>query len=125
MGSEPVPKHTGQYYVTRRGDACRFLVDVSARPLSTTVSRYQRLHLSRPRGNAARQSLQPAGLIAPAPIATRCGQVVLYHLTDAGRSVCSSLGIDPGARPPGRADAWSTATGSARPRSTSRRGATR
>nr|MDD5134563.1 DUF87 domain-containing protein [Phycisphaerae bacterium] len=35
----------------------RFLSDVATRPLSTTVSRYQRLNLSRRRGNAIRQSL--------------------------------------------------------------------
>ena len=38
-------------------EAIRFLSDVAARPLSTTVSRYQRLNLSRRRGNAIRQSL--------------------------------------------------------------------
>jgi hypothetical protein len=29
-------------------------------------------------------------------IATRSGQVVLFQLTDHGRELCSSLGIDPG-----------------------------
>ncbi len=82
-------------------EAMRFLADVAARPLSTTVSRYQRLNLSRRRGNAIRQSLATAGLIAAVPIATRSGQIVLYRLTDDGRSVCTSLGIDPG--PPHRA----------------------
>ncbi len=74
----------------------RFLADLSARPLSTTVSRYQRLNLSRRRGNAIRQSLQSAGVIKAVPIATRSGQVVLYQLTDFGRSMCSRTGIDPG-----------------------------
>jgi hypothetical protein len=32
-------------------------------------------------------------------IATRSGQVVLYQLTDFGRTVCSAAGIDPGPRP--------------------------
>ena len=77
----------------------RFLADVAARPLSTTVPRYQRLNLSRRRGNAVRQSLQSAGIIEAVPIATRSGQVVLYQLTDSGRSVCTSIGIDPGPRP--------------------------
>ena len=77
----------------------RFLGDVASRPLSTTVSRYQRLHLSRRRGNAIRQSLLKAGFIEAVPIATRSGQVVLYQLTDAGRSICSPLGLDPGPRP--------------------------
>ena len=76
----------------------RFLSDLAARPLSTTVTRYQRLHLSRRRGNAIRQALATASLIEAVPIATRSGQVVLYQLTDEGRSVCSSLGIDPGRR---------------------------
>lgn len=77
----------------------RFLSDVVVRPLSTTVSRYQRLHLSRRRGNAIRQSLASAGIIEAATIATRSGQVVLYQLTDLGRTVCSSAAIDPGPRP--------------------------
>ena len=77
----------------------RFLADVASRPLSTTVSRYQRLHLSRRRGNAIRQSLAAAGHIESVPIATRSGQVVLNQLTNDGRSLCSSLGIDPGASP--------------------------
>ena len=74
----------------------RFLADLSARPLSTTVSRYQRLHLSRRRGNAVRQHLTKAGVIESVPIATRSGQVVLYQLTEDGRAVCRDHGIDPG-----------------------------
>jgi hypothetical protein len=77
-------------------EAIRFLTDVAARPLSTTVSRYQRLNLSRRRGNAIRQDLLTAGLIESIPIATRSGQVVLYQLTDYGRTCCSQVGIDPG-----------------------------
>ena len=76
----------------------RFLADVVARPLSTTVSRYQRLRLSRRRGNAVREALASAGVIERVVIATRSGQVVLYQLTDFGRTACSSLGIDPGPR---------------------------
>jgi Holliday junction resolvase-like predicted endonuclease len=77
----------------------RFLADIAARPLSTTVSRYHRLHLSRRRGNAIRQHLAAAGIIEPVTIATRSGQVVLYQLTDLGRSACSSAGIKIGSRP--------------------------
>ncbi len=77
----------------------RFLADVAVRPLSTTVPRYQRLNLSRRRGNAVRQSLQSAGIIEAVPIATRSGQVVLYQLTDLGRFVCSQIRIDPGPQP--------------------------
>ncbi|MBW1939385.1 MAG: ATP-binding protein [Deltaproteobacteria bacterium] len=76
----------------------RFLADVAARPLSTTVSRYQRLKLSRRRGNAVREALSSAGIIERVAIATRSGQVVLYQLTDFGRNVCSSHNIDPGPR---------------------------
>ena len=82
-------------------DEIRFLTDVATRPLSTTVARYQRLNLSRRRGNAIRQSLQSAGLIDAVPIATRSGQVVLCELTDHGRAMAESQGIDPG--PPPRA----------------------
>lgn len=80
-------------------EAIRFLADVATRPLSTTVSRYQRLHLSRRRGNAIRRDLLSDGMIEAAPIATRSGQVVLYQLTDHGRAVASSVGIDPGPSP--------------------------
>ena len=76
----------------------RFLGDVAARSLSTTLSRYQRLHLSRRRGNAIRQRLVQAGIIKATPIATRSGQVVLYQLTDVGRSVCVAAHIEPGPR---------------------------
>ncbi len=80
-------------------EAIRFLSDLASRPLSTTVSRYQRLNLSRRRGNAIRQQLASSGIIEAVPIATRSGQVVLYQLTDHGRSVCARMGIEPGARP--------------------------
>jgi hypothetical protein len=82
-------------------ETIRFLADVAARSLSTTVSRYQRLHFSRRRGNAIRQDLLAAGLIEAVAIATRSGQVVLYQLTDTGRTACGHLDIDPG--PPPRA----------------------
>ena len=77
----------------------RFLADIVARPLSTTVSRYQRLNLSRRRGNAVRQTLGSAGLIERVALATRSGQIALYQLTDLGRAVCSSIGIAPAPRP--------------------------
>ena len=77
----------------------RFLADVAAKPLAATVSRYQRLNLSRRRGNAVRQHLEQAGIIEPVAIATRCGQVVLYQLSELGRSFCEQAGIDPGPRP--------------------------
>ena len=51
-------------------EATRFLADVSARPLSTTVARYQRLRLSRRKGNAIRQDLADAGVIEAVPVAT-------------------------------------------------------
>jgi hypothetical protein len=79
-------------------EAIRFLADVAADPLSTTVSRYQRLNLSRRRGNAIRQHLDEHGLIEAVSLATRSGQVVLCDLTDLGRAVCGSVGVDPGAR---------------------------
>jgi energy-coupling factor transporter ATP-binding protein EcfA2 len=77
----------------------RFLADIATRPLSTTVSRYHRLNLSRRRGNAIRQALTSAGTIERVTIATRSGQVVLYQLTDLGRTVCKSASIDPGLNP--------------------------
>jgi len=77
----------------------RFLTDVAIRPLSTTVSRYHRLNLSRRRGNAIRQHLAAANIIKAVTIATRSGQVVLYELTDFGRSVCTSAHIEIGSKP--------------------------
>ena len=77
----------------------RFLSDVAIRPLSTTVSRYHRLNLSRRRGNAVRQHLATANIIKAVTIATRSGQVVLYELTDFGRTVCSSAHIGIKAKP--------------------------
>ncbi len=76
----------------------RFLADVAARPLSTTVSRYERLHISRRRGNAIREALTLAGVIERVVITTRTGQVVLYQLADLGRAVCTEHHIDPGSR---------------------------
>ncbi len=46
-----------------------------------------------------RQHLADAGIIEAVPLATRSGQVVLNQLTDHGRSVCASLGLDPGPVP--------------------------
>ncbi|MBN1817943.1 MAG: restriction endonuclease [Sedimentisphaerales bacterium] len=63
------------------------------------VSRYQRLHLSRRRGNAIRQSLASAGIIKAVTLATRCGQVVLYELTDLGRAICESVNMEVGKKP--------------------------
>ena len=77
----------------------RFLADVAARPLSTTVSRYQRLHLSRRKGNAIRQQLAVGGFIEASTIATRSGQVVLYQLTEHGRALCNEMSVDPGPYP--------------------------
>jgi Holliday junction resolvase-like predicted endonuclease len=77
----------------------RFLVDLVNHPLSTTVSRYQRLNLSRRKGNAIRQQLLELQFVAPVPLATRSGQVVLYQLTDWGRTCCESTGLDPGPKP--------------------------
>jgi DNA helicase HerA-like ATPase len=94
FSSKPKPP-----YKNLSREEIRFLSDVAARPLSTTVSRYQRLNLSRRRGNAIRQHLVSVGIIEAVAIATRSGQVVLYQLTDPGRAVCSPLGIDPGPKP--------------------------
>ncbi|NOG53116.1 MAG: ATP-binding protein [Planctomycetes bacterium] len=95
--SHSPPPGSEQHEMT--SDEIRFLADVAAQPLSTTVSRYQRLHLSRRRGNAIRQQLTKSGIIKPVPIATRCGQIMLFQLTDFGRTVCRHKDIDPGSDP--------------------------
>jgi len=86
-------------YKNRSREEIRFLADIAARPLSTTVSRYQRLNLSRRRGNAIRETLTSAGVIERVVIATRSGQVVLYQLTEHGRTFCSSHNIESEPRP--------------------------
>lgn len=80
-------------------EAIRFLKDIIAQPLSTTVSRYHRLHLSRRRGDAVRKYLIENEYIEPVPIPTGTGQVILHELTKAGRQLCFSLGNDPGPLP--------------------------
>ncbi len=81
---------------TMTREEIRFLSDIVTHPLSTTVSRYQRLNFSRRRGNAIRQSLAKSSIIEPVPIATRSGQVMLYQLSDGGKKVCMDIGIEPG-----------------------------
>jgi hypothetical protein len=76
-----------------------FLADIITAPLLTTVSRYQRLHISRRKGNAVRRSLLESDFIQAVTIPTRSGQSVLYELTDAGREACKKHGIDPGPLP--------------------------
>ena len=93
----PIPEEPETARMSR--DEIRFLADAAARPLSTTVARYQRLNLSRRKGNAIREALTKAGMIQAAAIATRSGQVVLNELTDFGRAVCDDLSIDAGPRP--------------------------
>jgi hypothetical protein len=58
-----------------------------------------RLNLSRRRGNAVRQSLVSAGIIESVTIVTRSGQIVLYQLSELGRTVCSAAGIELRPRP--------------------------
>lgn len=76
-------------------ETINFLQDIIAQPLSTTVSRYHRMHFSRRRGDAVRRYLLDSNYIEPVRIATRTGQVVLYQLTVAGRDLCTLLGMDP------------------------------
>ena len=80
-------------------ETLRFLADVAHHRLSTTVTRYERLRLSRRRGNAVRQELIKSGLVQPVALPPRSGQVVLLDLTDAGRSFARRCGIEPGPAP--------------------------
>jgi len=75
--------------------AVRFLGDLIDCPLSTTVERYQRLHLSRRKGHALRTALVEADLIRPVRIPTRSGNVVLLELTHRGRRQCLTQGLEP------------------------------
>jgi hypothetical protein len=85
-------------YETISIEAKNFLHDIISQPLSATVTRYHRLHLSRRRGDAIRRFLIANHLIEPIRIATRTGQVVLYQLTDAGRITCNDLGLGQAAK---------------------------
>ena len=95
--SSAIDSHPPHHTLNRQ--EMRFLYDIACHPLSPTVARYQRLHLSRRKGNAVRQSLLAARLMEPVTIATRSGQVVLYQLTEEGRTVCQAHQIDPGPVP--------------------------
>jgi len=76
-------------------EAINFLNDIITQPLSTTVSRYHRLHFSRRRGDAVRRYLIDSSYIEPVTIPTRTGQVVLCQLTNNGRDICNLLGLKP------------------------------
>lgn len=93
--ANPPQREQNDTQATISREAIRFLVDIATRPLSTTVSRYQKLHLSRRKGNAIRQDLIQAGIAEAVAIATRSGQVMLCQLTDRGRRICVQHGIDP------------------------------
>jgi hypothetical protein len=97
MASSGGPATSGGPTMSR--ESIRFLADVGHQPLTTTVQRYERLKLSRRRGNAIRQQLIAAGLIESTAVATRSGQVVLVELTDAGVTLAERLGLDPRPRP--------------------------
>ncbi|MFN3166980.1 MAG: ATP-binding protein [Phycisphaeraceae bacterium] len=75
--------------------AIRLLTDLVEHPLSTTVERYNRLHLSRRKGHALRTALVEADLMQPVRIPTRSGNVVLLDLTPRGRQYCIGLGLSP------------------------------
>ena len=75
-------------------DALRFITDIVSYPLSSTVVRYGRLHLSRRQGNTLRRELLAAGLIAAVPLPTRNGQVVLLELTESGAVLASHHGLE-------------------------------
>ncbi len=91
VSNPPIKKHNRE--------ELRFLHDIANHPLSTTVSRYHRLHLSRRKGNAIRQMLIGSDIIEAVSIATRSGQVVLNQLTASGRTVCEQNEINPGPLP--------------------------
>ncbi len=76
-------------------DSIRFLTDIAEYPLSTTVQRYNRLRLSRRRGNAVRKQLLSAGIINSVAIPTRTGQIVLFEITDNANCLCRDHGIFP------------------------------
>lgn len=80
-------------------EAIRFVHDVITHPLSTTVTRYHRLHFSRRRGNSIRHELIDHQILEPIPIATRSGQVMLLQLTDSGRTIAKQLGLELGTPP--------------------------
>jgi energy-coupling factor transporter ATP-binding protein EcfA2 len=74
----------------------RFLADLISHPLSTTVHRYERLHLSRRKGHALRTRVVEADLARPVRLPTRSGNVVLLELTPRGRQACQANGIEAG-----------------------------
>jgi hypothetical protein len=87
------PTNQGRQVVD--SDIHRFLADLIRHPLSTTVHRYERLHLSRRKGHALRTRVVEADLARPIRLPTRSGNVVLLELTPRGRQVCQAQGLDP------------------------------
>lgn len=64
------------------------LRDIAKNPCSVVSERYDRLRLSRRKGNAAKRALADLGLIAATPTPVPEGRVVLLSLTETGRLWC-------------------------------------
>jgi Holliday junction resolvase-like predicted endonuclease len=85
--------HPPSIVMTR--DSIRFLNDIAQYPLSSTVKRYNRLRLSRRRGNAVKKQLISAEVINAVRIPTRTGQVVLLEIREKAIPFCDEHGIFP------------------------------
>jgi len=63
-----------------------FLKDVASHPFSPVSSRYDRMQLSRRKGNAARRTAERVGLVHSVPVTTQRGSLVLFGLMDVAKS---------------------------------------
>jgi hypothetical protein len=69
------------------------LKDIKDHPLDGVVRRYNRLGLSRRRGNRAKESLIKLGIIEPVDVPTKTGKVVLLDFTDEMKEVLKRNGV--------------------------------
>lgn len=69
------------------------LKDIIDHPLDGVVKRYNRLGVSRRRGNHAKEGLMARGLVQAVSVATKTGKVVLLETTSTAKGVLKSAGF--------------------------------
>ncbi len=70
------------------------LADIFQYPLSSLVNRYKRLGINPRLGNEYKKAMISEGLVAPKRLITRQTQVLLFELTEKGKSILRELGYE-------------------------------
>jgi len=70
------------------------LADIFQYPLSSLVNRYNRLGINPRLGNEYKKIIISEGLVAPKRLITRQTQVLLFELTQKGKSILKELGYE-------------------------------